>query len=96
MPDYEFKTTFWKDFSIAERFGIKAIRDTFNRAFEAWKTNVEYVTELVIVLNWKIWSLYKTDEQVARVYDELWKKADGWCCDNLTGDDLIYFLRATD
>ena len=26
-------TTFWDDFTIAEAFGIDAIRDTFNRAF---------------------------------------------------------------
>ena len=33
----EVKTTFWEDFSIAERFGISAIQDTFNRAFKEWK-----------------------------------------------------------
>ena len=31
------KTTFWEDFSIAERFGLSAIQDTFNRAFKEWK-----------------------------------------------------------
>jgi len=34
---YEVKTTFWEDFSIAERFGLSAIQDTFNRAFKEWK-----------------------------------------------------------
>ena len=33
----EVKTTFWEDFSIAERFGVSAIQDTFNRAFKEWK-----------------------------------------------------------
>ena len=33
----EVKTTFWEDFSIAERFGLSAIHDTFNRAFKEWK-----------------------------------------------------------
>lgn len=33
----EVKTTFWEDFSIAERFGLSAIQDTFNRAFKEWK-----------------------------------------------------------
>ena len=36
---YELTTTFWQDFSIADCFGVQAIRDTFNRAFEEWKTN---------------------------------------------------------
>ena len=33
----EVKTMFWEDFSIAERFGLSAIQDTFNRAFKEWK-----------------------------------------------------------
>ena len=33
----EVKTTFWEDFSIAERFGLSAIQDTFNRAVKEWK-----------------------------------------------------------
>ena len=31
---YELQTTFWEDFSIADRFGLMAILDTFNRAFK--------------------------------------------------------------
>ena len=33
----EIKTMFWEDFSIAERFVLSAIQDTFNRAFKEWK-----------------------------------------------------------
>lgn len=33
----EVKTTFWEDFSLAERFGLSAIQYTFNRAFKEWK-----------------------------------------------------------
>ena len=29
---YTPKTTFWMDFSIADKFGAKAVRDTYNRA----------------------------------------------------------------
>ena len=38
---YELQTTFWNDFSIADRFGLSAIQDTFNRAFKEWKENVK-------------------------------------------------------
>lgn len=93
----EFKTTFWMDFTIADAFGESAVRDTYKRAFNEWKNNVEYVTELVIVLNWKIWQHYeKQNETLTKVYDELWKEADAWCMDNLKGDDLTYFLKTTD
>ena len=71
MTGYEFITSFWDDFVIAERMGcgvqdghlvptdvetgVKAIEDTFDRAFREWKSNYKYLTELVMVLNWKIW-----------------------------------------
>lgn len=93
---YETKTTFWEDFSIADRFGISAIKDTYKRAFNEWKSNVEYITELVIVLNNKIWQHYQHNETLARVYDELWRKCDDWCCKNLKGDDLSYYYSTTD
>ena len=54
----EIKTMFWEDFSIAERFVLSAIQDTFNRAFKEWKEDYEFLTELVLVLNHKIWQYH--------------------------------------
>lgn len=93
---YHCITTFPMDFAIAERFGIDAVKDTFNRAFDEWKTNTKYLTELVMVLNWKIWQWYEKDNELAKVYDELWRKADEWACENLTGEDADYFYRTLD
>ena len=31
---YEPKTTFWDDFTIADKFGVKAVEDTYRRAFD--------------------------------------------------------------
>jgi len=93
---YETKTTFWEDFSIADRFGISAVKDTYKRAFAEWKTNTTYITELAIVLNHKIWQHYQHNEALARAYDELWRECDNWCCDNLKGDDLAYYYQTTD
>ena len=96
MTGYKPKTTFWDDFSIADRFGIAAVRDTFKRAFEEWKENVEYLTELVMVLNWKIWQYHEHNDVLARTYDTLWKQADAYACNTLKGEDLAYFYRTTD
>lgn len=93
---YEMETTFWNDFTIADRFGISAVKDTFNRAFKNWKNNAVYLTELVIVLNHKIWQYYRTNETLARVYNDLWEKADLYATENLQGDDLSFFYRITD
>ena len=94
--DYKFKTTFMQDFTIADKFGAEAIKDTYKNAFEGWHDNVEYVTELTIVLNWKIWEWYEKDEKIAKLYNSLWERVDGWCLENLKGDDLSYFVRTTD
>lgn len=96
MTGYKPITTFYEDFSIADRFGISAIKDTFKRAFENWKDNYQYLTELVMALNWKIWEHYESNEKVARVYSDLWEKADGYAMDNLKGEELRYFLSTTD
>lgn len=94
--DYQPKTTFWMDFSIADKFDIAAIKDTYNRAFKEWKTNHVYLTELVMVLNHKIWQWYEKNEAIARVYNHLWEEADLYAQENLHGEELDYFYDITD
>ncbi len=90
-------TTFWDDFSIADRFGEKAIVDTYKRAFEEWKSDVKYLTELVIVLNIKIWYWHdQGNDELGRCYNDLWIKADSWCGEHLKGDDARYYFQTTD
>lgn len=93
---YEFISTFPMDFSIADKFGVDAIKDTFNRAFEEWKYNYIYLTEFVITLNHKIWEWYGKNETYAKLYNELWEQADNYACDNLMGDELTFFYETTD
>lgn len=96
MTGYKPLTTFWNDFSIAEKFGKEAVKDTFNRAFEEWKDNYKYLTELVMVLNHKIWQWHEKDEELAQVYNALWEEADIFGCENLKGDELDYFYETLD
>ena len=93
---YKQITTFFQDFSIADNFGVNAIRDTFNRAFKEWKKDYKYLTELVMVLNWKVWQWNEENDDFANVYQELWEKADAYACENLKGEELSYFYRTTD
>lgn len=95
--DYEFKTTFWNDFTIADKFGARAIKDTYKRAFEEWKNDYEYLTELVLVLNWKLWEHYENGNiEVAKIYNGLWEKAQNYGYKTLKGDELTYFIRTLD
>ena len=100
MSGYEPKTTFWDDFTIAEKIGSDAIRDAYTKIMAAWKSNYIYLTELVMVLNWNIWywdgAGTKQSEEFAKLYNELWNKADEYALEHLAGNELQYFLRTVD
>ena len=96
ITGYKPITTFYQDFSIADNFGISAIKDTFNRAFKEWKDDYKYLTELVMVLNWKIFEHYENNEAVAKVYDSLWKQADEYAIENLKDEEAEYYYKITD
>lgn len=70
---YTRKTTFWSDFTIADAYGEDAIKDTLKRSLD-WLSNVEYGTELVMVLNHKCWEWYKKDEKRSHLYADLFEK----------------------
>lgn len=89
-------TTFWQDFTIADMFGTNAIEDTYRRVMNEWKSNYKFLTELVMVLNWKIWEYYETNETVARLYNDLWMEAQEYALDHLVGNELKYYLEVTD
>lgn len=93
---YKQITTFFEDFSIADNFGENSIKDTYKRAFDTWKSDYKYLTELVLVLNWKIWQWNGKNDSYAKLYDELWTETDRYACENLKGDELSYFFRTTD
>lgn len=93
---YKLKTTFWDDFTIADSFGEDAIKDTFKRAFNEWKHNVEYVTELAMVMSWKSCSYFRKNDELMVLYSNLYHEVDEWCMNNLHNSDLIYYIETTD
>ena len=90
------KTTFFSDLSMAEWYGTNAIRDTYENVMNSWGENLEFMCEWVISLNQKIWQHYETNREIAKVYDELWRKADEFCCENFKGDELTAYLDYID
>lgn len=96
LTGYEPKTTFWEDFSIADGFGLEAIQDTYNRAFRAWADDYIYITELVMVLNHKIWQHHQNNSSYARLYQSLWEEADIYASEHLEGEELAYYYRTLD
>ena len=96
MIGYTPRTTFWSDFSIADWFGAEAIKETYERVFSEWSGYVIYMTELVMVLNHKIWEHHEKNGALAGVYNDLWERADSYCMYHFRGDDLRYYLSTTD
>ena len=89
--------TFWMDFTIADRCGVNAIKDTFNRAFKEWKGDYQMLTALVVTLNHKIWEHYEHhNDDLAKLYDSLWRQAEDYALTNLKDDELQYYYDVTD
>ena len=84
LNGYEPITTFWQDFSIADKFGDKAIAD-----------NYKYWTELCLVLNHKIWQWHERDNQRAILYDKLWREADEMTSE-WSDEKQEYYFQVTD
>ena len=93
---YKCITTFWADLTIAEPFGLDAVRETYQRVCNEWRDNYKYFTEFVLVLNHKIWHYHGKNEPLAELYNELWEEADAWANENYTGEAAQYYFNVTD
>ena len=96
LTGYKPISTFYTDFSIADKFGSKAIEKTFEQVFREWKFDYHYITELAMVLNWKIWRWYEVNDEYAKLYNKLWHQLDEWCIVNFKDEALEYYYKTTD
>lgn len=97
LTGYKPITTFYMDFSIADRFGRKAIKDTYKNAVRNAKTlGYKYLTELVMALNWKVFEHYDKMWWYADLYRQLWEQLHAYALETLKGDELTYYLETTD
>lgn len=96
--NYKPITTFWEDFSIAERFDKKAIIDTAKRAYQQWKDDYKYLTELVMVLNHKCWYWNNENDELMELYRNLYYEYDARAIKYLEKDReaISYYFRTLD
>lgn len=94
---YKSFTTFYSDLTIADCFGIEAIKDTYNRVVRDWFDNTEYFTEFVMSLNYKCWEMYdKGNEALSRLYGDLFQQAQDKVYDEWDKEAADYYWRTTD
>ena len=84
------------DFTIADAFGIDAVKDTYKQVIKEYQDNVTYMGELTIVLNHKLWILYKEHPHLGQVYEELWRDVQRRCFKRFKGDDLTKYYNIID
>ena len=98
MTGYEPKTTFWSDFTIAERFGVSAIKDTYDRSIKSWKEDIVYMTELSMVLNHIGWIHHETNEKLSQYYFNLYNEIDNLIFQLFEdgSDEIHYYIQTTD
>ena len=100
LTGYKPLTTIYEDFSIADNFGEAAILDTYKNLISPQgicNHNYKYITELVMALNHKIWEHYESgDEKKARLYDNLWRKAQEIVFKKFNENELKYYYKITD
>lgn len=112
---YQRKYTFYADFGIAEFCEVfkadkGAVKDTYKRVVESWGKSIEAMTEVVMVLNHKLWSFYgKVDssylgcseewrQHFMEVYQELYENCVDFIEKNFANDSdaLSYYYEVTD
>lgn len=94
---YKPMTTFYTDFSIAEKFGINAVKSTFDDIMKnADCLPYKYLTEFVMALNWKCWRWYQHNDALSKLYADCFYKAQEFAYKHLKGEKLEYFISTTD
>lgn len=78
----ECQTTFWQDFTIADKFGLEAVKDTYKRAKEKWGDDRIYGTELSMVFSHKCWYYYERNNTLSKLYADLWAEYHDYVLDN--------------
>ena len=97
MCGYKPLTTFYTDFSIADKFGIAAIKDTLNRCEKYWTDDYKYFTELVMVMSWKSFE-HENNPEYCRFYSEMYYKLDNKYFKKYKDNKeaINYYIRTTD
>ena len=104
-------TLFWGDFTVADRFGMKAIKETFENAHYKGR-GYKGVTELAVVLNNKGWEWYTRaeeerklglnakaamSEEKAQYYFDRFNEVCGWAYNGgMTAEESVFFHSVLD
>ena len=93
LTGYKPNANFYVEFSMAEPFGLSAIANVYDRLFLKSKDDYILITELAMVVNWKIYEHYDKEKWMFKLYQSVWDQLDSYCRHNLKDDKLDYYDR---
>lgn len=94
---YETVSTFYSDLTIADFYGEKAVKDTFQRVVKSWFKDRDMFTEFVLCLNTKAWQHHGEGHMaLSALYSDLFYKAKDKVYDEWSKEDIRYFFEMTD
>lgn len=81
----------------AKESSLKELVHEAKAIFDETKDTVKDYARFVMTLNHLLWHHYnKGEEQIARLYDELWHQADGFAYRRFKGKELDWYVRFLD
>ena len=95
ITGYEPRTVWYEYFSIADHQGEPAVRNLYSDITSRWSDNVDLMTELAMILNWKVAEHDGKNARLVELYKELWRKTDRAIVKRFDDDDLTYYLQET-
>ena len=105
LPLGPLQFTFVSDFAIADWYGEKDVRDTYERVKKSWLNDYKAFTEVVIALNMLSWANcalqrqgYDGREKFVDLYSDLYYKARDDFYERYDGDEVAcdHFFEMTD
>ena len=98
FTDYRSITDWWNRYSIADSRGSACVKTLYRDTFEQAKKDYKLLTELVMILNHRLWywhSLNPSNSMVS-LYDMLWQKTHNYAIEELSDDEFSYYSSVTD
>lgn len=104
ITGYKPVTNYWeqlnqveKDNKTSENACCLAIRKWLTETLEKAQKDYKAYTELVMILNHKCWAhAHFNQNQIGRLYSDLFYKTQDWGYKNLKGEELHYFINTLD
>lgn len=96
---FKFQTDVWEEFTKIEKSenNYEDIEELYRKYFREWHNDVKMITELSMCMNRKLWEHYEAgDEEIARLYNDLWLKVHSYANDVFIWEDWKYYFNTTD